>query len=227
MDIGQGDAILLQDPSGLAVLIDGGREPRTLDRALRRHNVDRLAILVVTHGDADHAGGLVEMITTMDIGELWLGSYTAEAPLLEELSAAATERDIPIRRVARGDRFEVGKLDLSVLGPARKYLAENDGSVIILATAARSILLAGDAEAVAQRELPPIRPDIVVVPHHGSSTTDLGWLRAILRDEAILSYGPNTYGHPNEAVVALLNESGVGLKRTAEDGDVVVDLGRP
>lgn len=227
MNIGQGDAILLQDPSGLAVLVDGGREPRVLDRALRRHNVDHLAILVVTHGDADHAGGLVEMITTMDIGELWLGRHTAEAPLLDELAAAASERNIPIRKVERGDRFVVGEFDLSVLGPARKYLAENDGSVIILASAARSILLAGDAEAVAQRELPPMRPDVLVVPHHGSSTTDLGWLRATLRNEAILSYGPNTYGHPSEGVVALLEESGVTIERTADDGDVVVDLGRP
>ena len=227
MDIGQGDAILLQDPSGLAVLIDGGRDPRTLDLALRRHAVDRLAILVVTHGDADHAGGLVEMITSMDIGELWLGRHTAEVPLLEELAAVATARGIPIRKVAGGDRFTVGALDLSVLGPARKYLSENDGSVILLATAARSILLAGDAEAVAQRELAPIRPDVVLVPHHGSSTTDVDWLRATVGREAILSYGPNTYGHPNEGVVTVLTESAATVQHTAQHGDVVVDLGRP
>jgi competence protein ComEC len=225
LDIGQGDAILLQDPSGRAALIDGGRDPHGLDRALRRHGVEALALVVVTHADADHAGGLADIVDTLDVGEVWMGAYAGGAPLLDEIEFDAKTAGIEVRRVSRGLRATIGSFTLSVLGPRRRYLSDNDGSVVLLAEAESSILLAGDIEAVAQRELPPLRPDVLLVPHHGSATTDPGWLAATVGDLAILSYGPNTYGHPHPAIVSLLEESGAEIHQTATEGDVSVDLG--
>jgi competence protein ComEC len=225
LDVGQGDAILLQDPSGLAMLVDGGREPAVLDRALRRHGVRSLAVVVVTHADADHVGGLVEVVEGLDVGEVWIGADATTAALLDDVLDAAARRDIPVVEVGDGLRGALGDIALEVVGPRRRYLGDNDGSVVILAAARRSILLAGDIEAVAQRELAPVAPDVLLVPHHGSATSDLEWLERTLDEVAILSYGPNTYGHPDPAVVDVLEHSGAEIHRTATDGDITIELG--
>ena len=87
------------------------------------------------------------------------------------------------------------------------------------------MLLPADIEAVAQRELPPVRPDAMVVPHHGSSTTDLAWLEGALGYTAVLSYGENTYGHPHPDVLAVLEASGATVHHTMLEGDVTIPLG--
>ena len=224
LDIGQGDALLLVDSAGHAVLIDGGSDPRVLDRALRRNAVERLDVVVATHGDADHAAGLVELVRFGSVGELWLPAY-ADDPLLDELAAGAVERAIPVRSVEAGYRRRVGAFDLAVLGPTRRFLSDNDGSVVILATAGRTALLPGDIEAVAQASLPDLRPDVLVVPHHGSVTTDPRWLSRTIGPMAVLSYGPNRYGHPNPDILRLLAESGATVFHTHLEGDVFIPLG--
>lgn len=224
LDIGQGDAMLLMDPTGRTALVDGGASPRTLDRALRRHGVQRLSLVVATHGDADHAAGLADVVRFAEVGELWVPAHTDDE-VLDDLATEAIRRGIPVRRVAAGTRTFLGSIELEVLGPSRRYQSDNDGSVVILATAERSVLLAGDIEAVAQRELPDLDPDILVVPHHGSGTTSRAWLGATVRAVAVLSYGPNRFGHPHPEIVDILEESGATVFHTDRDGDVSLPLG--
>ncbi len=222
--VGQGDSILLQDPSGRAVLVDGGRRPDVLVRALRRHRVASLDLVVVTHGDSDHSGGLGELLGAMRVGEVWMPAFAMDVAL-EELALIASRREIPVRRVAGGFRTTIGAFSIEVLGPNRRFLSDNDGSVVLLVTAGRSALLPGDIGAIAQNELPLVRPDVLVVPHHGAATSDLGWLERTDPDLAILSYGPNTYGHPHPDVVGVLSEMGAAVRHTDIEGDIVVPLG--
>jgi competence protein ComEC len=222
--VGQGDSILLQDPSGRAVLVDGGRRPDVLVRALRRHRVSSLDVVVVTHGDSDHSGGLGELLGVMEVGEVWMPAFAMDEAL-DELALIASQRKIPVRRVAGGFRTSIGAFSIEVLGPNRRFLSDNDGSVVLLVTAGRSALLPGDIGAVAQNELPHVRPDVLVVPHHGAATSDLGWLERTDPDLAILSYGPNTYGHPHPDVVGVLSEMGTAVRHTDIEGDIVVPLG--
>ncbi|MEN8040671.1 MAG: ComEC/Rec2 family competence protein [Actinomycetota bacterium] len=226
LDVGQGDAILLQDPSGVAVLVDGGPDPRTLDRALRRNGVRRLALVVVTHGDLDHVGGVVELLGSGRVEEFWIPEFVSEEGLLAEAVEAAGMAGVTIRRVVAGDRFTAASFRIDVISPARRYLSDNDGSVVMWVTAARTALLAGDAEAVAQADLPPLRPDVMVVPHHGSGTTDRRWLVDTVGDMAILSYGENRYGHPNPEILAVLDDEHVEVRHTHLEGDIAVPLGR-
>jgi competence protein ComEC len=114
---------------------------------------------------------------------------------------------------------------IEVLGPRRRYQAENDGSVVLLVSAGRSAFLGGDIEAVAQGEVPDVRPDVVVVPHHGSGTNDVRWLKGVVGGLAVLSYGENSYGHPHPDVLAALEETGVVVRHTLLEGDLTVDLG--
>ncbi|MDK1010048.1 MAG: ComEC/Rec2 family competence protein [Actinomycetota bacterium] len=224
LDVGQGDAILFQDPSGQAVLVDGGADPQILDRALRGNGVRRLSLVVVTHGDADHVAGVVELLRAGDAEELWVPEFVPEGSLLLEAVEAATAAGISVRRVAAGDTYATGSIQLAVLGPKRRYAGENDGSVVLWVTAGRTVFIGGDIEAVAQADLPPLRPDVLVVPHHGSSTTDLQWLRRTVGGIAILSYGENRYGHPHPDVVAVLEDAGTEVRHTYIEGDVVVSL---
>ena len=85
-------------------------------------------------------------------------------------------------------------------------------------------MLPGDVEAVAQRELPPIRPDVLLVPHHGSATTDLAWLEATLVSYAVISVGQNSYGHPAAGVLGTIARSGAELRQTRDVGDVSIVL---
>lgn len=224
LDVGQGDAILLQDPSGRSMLIDGGPDPGVLDRALRRHGVSRIDVVVATHGDADHVAGLVDVLLSYDVGEVWVGRYASTSSLLQSVTGAAVASDTPVIETEAGLEAMLGSIRIEVLGPQRRYASDNDGSVAILATVDRSALIPGDIEAIAQRELPLIRPDVLVVPHHGSASTDPDWLGQTVGDLAVLSYGENRYGHPSPEIVRVLEASGAEIKRTFILGDVVVPL---
>ncbi|MGI9528330.1 MAG: ComEC/Rec2 family competence protein [Acidimicrobiia bacterium] len=226
LDVGQGDAILIQEPSGSSMLVDGGRDPVVLDAALRRHGVRSVDLVVVTHGDTDHVGGLVELVAAGRAGLVWIGRSAHVEGQLVDLVEAASDVGTPVRPVGTGNLARFGEVLIEVLGPERRYKSDNDGSVVLLVRAGRSLLLPGDVEAVAQADLGPVRADVLVVPHHGSATTDLAWLEASVSGEAILSYGENRYGHPHPDVVALLDTLGVVTRHTAIDGDVVVPLGR-
>jgi competence protein ComEC len=89
------------------------------------------------------------------------------------------------------------------------------------------LLLPGDIGAVAQRELPPLQPDILLVPHHGSSSTDRSWLAATVGAVAVISVGPNTYGHPTPEILNALNEVGTDVRITTDEGDVSLKLDAP
>lgn len=223
LDVGQGDAILIRDPSGATALVDGGQDPAILMDGLRRYGVGRLDLVVATHGDADHVGGLADLEQSIDIGRFWHPQGQAISPLLRDIELAMEKRLVPVDEVAAGDRAQLGQFELRVLGPLRRYGAENDGSVVLwLASPGTTAMLPGDIGAVAQRELGPLRPDVLLVPHHGAATTDLDWLAENLRSVAVISVGPNSYGHPDSGVLDTIARSGVDLATTLADGDVSV-----
>ncbi len=228
LHVGQGDAIVLRSPGGGVVLVDGGSDPEVLGAALARHGVAALELLVVTHGDQDHAGGIVGLAATMPIAELWYPAQQDLSALLQEVLTDAAARGIPATAVRTGRQHVVGALHLQVLGPGRRFAAENDGSIVLWVSGpGATALLTGDVEAVAQEELPALRPDVLQVPHHGSNTTDLAWLRRTVGEVAVISVGPNTFGHPTAEVLAALHASGVAVYQTRHDGDVTMPLCRP
>ena len=227
LDIGQGDAVLLRDPSGRVALVDGGRDPLVLIEALRRHHIGRIDLLVATHGDADHVGGFDGILGDRSVGRLWVPDHPDPAPEMGALVAAATAAGVPIDQVGPGISYALGAIVLEALGPRRRYAERNDGSIVLWALAGKTLLLPGDIGAVAQRELPPLQPDILLVPHHGSSTTDRAWLTATVGALAIISVGPNTYGHPAPEILAVLAETGADVRMTRDIGDVSIDLGGP
>lgn len=87
------------------------------------------------------------------------------------------------------------------------------------------MLLSGDVETVAQAELGHLHADVLKVPHQGAATSDPAWLRGVGASEAVISVGPNNFGHPADWVIETLAGTGATVRRTDMDGTVIVELG--
>lgn len=223
LDVGQGDAVLLQGPAGETILVDGGPDPLLLRRALLDRHVRRVDLVVATHGHADHLAGLEGLAGWLEVRRAWAGAQEGVASFREEMLAAG----VPVESPARGWVAEVGSFRIEVLGPRRHYAAENDGSLVLRVTAAgRVVVLPGDVEAIAQEELGPLPADVLKVPHQGAATSDVEWLAACRPRLAVISVGPNEFGHPAPEVVEALEAAGAAVLRTDREGDVVIRLDR-
>jgi competence protein ComEC len=88
------------------------------------------------------------------------------------------------------------------------------------------VAVTGDIETHAQADLAPVRADVLKVPHQGAATSDLDWLAAAAPELAVVSVGPNAYGHPDPDVIAALEVTGARVMRTDTAGDVLVEFGR-
>ncbi|HEX8689346.1 MAG TPA: ComEC/Rec2 family competence protein [Solirubrobacterales bacterium] len=229
LDVGQGDAILLQPASGSAVLVDTGPPGADVAAKLRAAGVERLGAAIVSHDQADHVGGLAELSREMPIGTL-LYAVASRRTLATARAAGAVPRGL-----AAGSELRSGPLRLEVLWPPRELL---DGShrsedpnglslVLLLRWHGFSMLLPGDAEAEAV-PLDPGPVDVLKVAHHGSEDAGLdGLLDRIGPAVAVISVGEdNPFGHPTAATMATLAEHRIRRFRTDRDGTVVLQIGR-
>lgn len=227
IDVGQGDAILLQPAGAAAVLVDTGPPGAGLVAELAAAGVDRLGAVVVTHDQSDHAGGVVELLEGLPVDRLLYARLDRRL-----LAAARTGGAVPLG-LAQGDVLHSGRLVLEALWPPPELLGElldvadpNQQALVLLARCgAFSMLLSADAEA----EAVPIDPgpiDVLKVAHHGSADAGLAALLARTRPRlALISAGSdNPYGHPAPTTLATLAAHGVRTLRTDRVGDVLLDV---
>lgn len=228
LDIGQGDAILLQPPHAAPVLVDTGPPGDGIAADLRNSGVASLGAVVVTHDESDHAGGVGEVLGALPVHRLVYGFATRS--LLEQAQASGAG----LERVGEGSELRSGGLRLEVLWPPRVLLSSpvtedrNTEAIVLLARWRRfSMLLTADAEA---EEVPlDVGPvDVLKVAHHGSEDSGLDELLARSAPSlAVISVGAdNSYGHPTEPTLDALAEHGVPVMRTDEDGGIVIDVDR-
>jgi competence protein ComEC len=229
LDVGQGDAILLQPRSAPAVLIDGGPPGDELVAKLHDEGVDRLGAAIVTHDQSDHAAGIAEALGRVPIARLVYGR------LDREYLANARDDGAAPDQVATGTTLRSGSLRLEVLWPPSDLLVEappdTDPNELALVIRARwhhfTMLLTADAEA----ESTPLEPgpiDVLKVAHHGSEDAGLGSLLDRIRPRlAVISVGAdNPYGHPTPGTLATLAAHHVPTLRTDLDGTIEIDVRR-
>jgi len=241
LDVGQGDAVLLQFPAGHAMLVDAAGLPastfdvgeRVVTPAMLALGVRRLDYLAITHGDPDHVAGAASVATDFRPRELWEGVVVPPHALLRELRGIVA-RGAGTTRVARpGDRLRSGDVELHVLHPPepdweRQRVRNDDSIVLEVRYGDVSILLPGDIGASIEESLIPRLSDaplrILKAAHHGSAgSSGQAWLEAVRPAAVIFSCGrANRYGHPAPAVLARTQRVGAEVFRTDEDGAVTV-----
>ena len=242
LDIGQGDAILVEAPSGARMLVDGGPDP---ERTLRRLGAElpfharRIDVLVVSHPHQDHVAGLVDVLDRFDVGLVLHAGIPFENPAYDRLLADAARSTVPVRVARAGDRLALdAQTSVEVLYPSADEAAAplpeediNNGSIVLLVRyGGFAALLTGDAEAPVEERLlaagrvGPV--DVLKVGHHGStSSTTASFLDATAPAVAVISVGAdNDYGHPApETLETLTTRPGLLILRTDLDGDVEVE----
>ena len=248
-DVGSGDAILLRGRAA-AMLVDGGVAmppgpqaaggydlgEREVLPALRALGISELALVVATHADSDHVGGLPAILRAMRVGEVWIPRGRAADTGFDRLFAAASERGVRVREVGQGTRAWLDPdLEVDVLWPldsAGDSEGRNDASVVLRARlgSARA-LLAGDLGKKAEQRLlasdVEVAAEILKVGHHGSATSSSSaWLKAIGPSVAIVSARCDRPGLPAFETLARLGRVGAARWWTGEHGAVTVSVDR-
>ena len=233
LDVGQGDATLLQDRDH-AILVDAGPPDGRIVARLRHAGVRRLDALVVTHAQDDHDGGGAAVLAALPVGLVLDGRDGVREPSGVALATGARAHgvvDVPARQ---GQRLRAGAIALQVLWPPAREPGTppaggedpNQRAIVALATlGGMRVLLTADAESDVLAPLGLDGVDVLKVSHHGSADEGLPSLLQTLRPRlAGIEVGAhNTFGHPVPATVAALRAAGARVVRTDRDGSVAVE----
>ncbi len=229
LDVGQGDAILLQVAEG-AVLVDEGPPEAGVADQLGDLGVERLAALVLSHPQRDHIGGAAEVIDELDVGAVLDPGLPASSEDHDAALAAAREHHVPVVPARAGESFRVGRLRVRILWPDAPGSAgddPNNHAVVVLASYGHvDALLTADAEGDVLVPIDPPAAEILKVAHHGSADPFLPELLERVRPRlAVISVGEgNDYGHPTpETMAALAGFPGLRTYRTDRDGRVTIE----
>lgn len=236
LDIGQGDSIFIEAPSGRQMLIDGGKN-RSVIRQLSKVMpwYDRtIDVVLGTHPDADHIGGLPDVLARYQVGLIVESSVKdeggADSAALE--NAAAQEEGATRLTAERGQIIDLGKgAYLEILFPDRPVpgLETNTGSVVArLVYGETSFMLTGDSPKAIEEYLirldgNALKSTILKAGHHGSRTSsDLSFVGFVSPEYGIYSRGcDNTYGHPHEEVKEIFARLGIPTLDTCEEGNIM------
>lgn len=240
LDVGHGDSTFIRSNKGATILIDGGVMSGDYDVGasvvlpfLLANHVNRLDLVVATHADADHMGGLITVINRVPVGRVVLGPLRSDRPIEAALLAACEAREVPVTRVSRGDRIRVKDLEFEMLHPAREWAErqdENDRS-LVLRTVIRdvSFLFTGDIERAAEEELVSKdlpESDVLKVPHHGSGTSSVRpFVQRTAPSVAVISTGRRPGGAVISREIELrYGEEGARVMRTDSAGAVSIEF---
>lgn len=239
LDIGQGDSIYIEAPNGNQVLIDGGPNKGVL-RALGEvmpwadHSLD---LVVATHADADHIGGLPAVLDRYEVAAVLSngqGSKTAIYKSWQEAIATEVKTGAQSLLAKRGERFILDRKDqiyLDVLFPYSVPSGKdtNDGSIVAKLTyGTQAFILTGDATIKVEQQLllanaSELKATVLKAGHHGSKTSSSPrFVAAVAPLYAIISAGVhNRYGHPHQITLDTLNTAGAKVLRTDELGTII------
>jgi competence protein ComEC len=240
LDVGHGDAILVQLPDRRSLLVDTGGSltgstfdigGRVVAPALWALGTRRLDVLVLTHGDPDHAGGAAALMRDFRPREIWEGIPVPNLPTMQALRQQAEAAGIPWRQRLAGHVVRLGDVTLRIHHPPpadweRRKVRNDDSMVIDLEYGRVSVVLAGDIGAEVERGIAgrfdPAAHRVLKIPHHGSATSSAREFVSALRPRvAILTAGTST--KVNDEVLRRYKDVGATVYRTDVHGAVTVD----
>jgi competence protein ComEC len=214
------------------VLVDSGPDVVAVDRCLDRLGIDALPLVLQSHLDADHVGGLAGALSGRDVGVVATATLSPADDRVGALDRLVARAGGKRAVLVPGDRRRVGGVAVEVLAPdparATASAAPNDLSMVARVTVRGvRILFTGDLGAQAEARLVSsgidLRADVLKVPHHGSRDADPAFLAASGARVALISVGAdNTYGHPTAWTLRRLARDRMQIHRTDREGDLAV-----
>jgi competence protein ComEC len=248
LDVGQGDAAVVEGPRGFVAVIDGGGTyddsfdtgARVLEPYLRARGIGVVDLVVLSHPHPDHLNGLFRVLGRFRVRSLWTSGDDGRNPRYRALRSLAAERGVPAP--VPGLMARDG-LTVTPLGPwlddhiaAPPGISVNDASLVVrLAYGGRSVLFPGDIEADGEGELLgrgelglPVASDVLKVPHHGSDTSSSpALLDAVRPGLAVISLGRNNrFGFPRAEILERFAGRRIPVLRTDEVGAVTLEIDR-
>ncbi len=235
-DVGQGDALLIRNQGQIA-LIDVGREDEPIDNCLKRLGIARIDLLVLTHFDADHIGGIAGAMRNRTAGLVLISGFKDDRPLVSLVSEVLSRSADSVQIGHRGMTGELGGVRWSVLSPTSNALEaedSNDASVVMTFDLQEfNVLTLGDLGEPGQQRLlrhswPQLwvlreKPLVLKVAHHGSKDQSEQLHELIQPDVAIFSVGQgNDYGHPSPKTLSLVYGLGAKVLRSDSQGPISI-----
>ena len=234
IDVGQGDSTLIQDSSGFDVLIDGGRTSAgpTLVAYLRDQGIDDIDVMIASHADSDHIGGLIDVLDMDDIPvqQVLYNGYPGNTTTWSDFVSAVSAEGLSLTTAQFPMEVTWGGTTAHILNPISGLSNpdQNDVSIVVLLDQGNiEYLFTGDIsstiEATVVARGTPIAAEVLKVPHHGSKySTSADFLSSVQPDEAIISVGDNPYGHPTIETLNRLLNAGANIWRTDELGTIII-----
>jgi competence protein ComEC len=242
IDVGQGDAILIEFPNGKRILIDAGplsqkfdAGERTVVPFLKRNGISKLDYFLITHSHSDHIGGAGSVLKLLRVDTFMMASLATGNHQVKEVLEIAEARHSGIKIVRAGNQIQIdSNTRVYVLYPDSNHIAEknlNNSSVVLkIVYGNSSIMLVGDAEVVTEKRMMPrygafLSSDILKVGHHGSITsTSEEFLKLVRPQTTLISVGNhNKFRHPSPFTIWLLKANSIDIKRTDKLGAIVLE----
>ena len=233
LDVGQGDAIFIESPTGVQLLVDGGPDAGVLTEIGKQMSFfDRsIDMVMATHPDTDHIGGLSDVLARYTISAVLRTENESDTSAATAFTKAVAAEAASVIYARRGQRFDLGGgATLEVLFPETnpKDFESNTASIVVqLRYGETEVMLTGDSpksieEYLVSTQGEHLQSDILKAGHHGSrtSTSEL-FLATVDPQFAVISTKKNSrYGHPHVEVTDALFNAGVETHSTAEEGTI-------
>lgn len=232
LNIGQGDAALIQTPTNELILVDGGPGQKVLHELgevlpFWRRSFD---LVIMTHPDKDHIEGLAAVIDRYRIKQFLMNGAFQKNALVQAIFQKLSRKGVPVLLAEEHHDFTFGDVKLDMLFPFQPKLGQteftNSTSIVFkLITPKTTILFTGDADEYVERQLiaagADLQSDLLKVGHHGSKySSSADFLRKVKPKKAIISVGKNHYGHPNPEALSRLKEIDAEILRTDQLGRI-------
>lgn len=232
INVGQGDATYIKMPSGEDVLIDGGRQGQgdEVVAYLKKQKVDDIEIMIATHPDADHVGGLDEVLKAYKVEAVYAPKVSHTTIAFKNFLLAVKKEKLTIKTAKAGGKLPLKTVTAKFVAPVKDYNKSdlNNWSAVIHVTYNKNkFLFTGDAEKAAETDMvrmkQTLQADVIKVGHHGAKTSSNSeFLKVVKPKYAVISVGKNAYGHPTKDVLNRYKAVKATVYRTDQKGNIVI-----
>ncbi|WP_430788139.1 ComEC/Rec2 family competence protein [Virgibacillus flavescens] len=231
IDVGQGDSILIETPADKTILIDGGTPESGKDivNFIKKQQINKIDLLIVTHPDIDHIGGLSKVMKSFKIEKIMDSGKLYTTKTYRKYLGQIAKQDIPVEIAKKDQMIKLDpSLEIRVLNTYEPFRSNNESSIALKVTYNKmDFLFMSDIEKKQEKVLTKIedlQAEVLKVAHHGSRTSSSKeFLEKVKPQVAILTYSKqNDYGHPVDRVIENLYKVDASIFSTAVFGNITI-----